>query len=206
MAQNMVQLHFIRGFNMHFKLVAMILLVLLPTVAVGQTANMMELPPDVRGWYKNPDGSCVQCSIGMCGVWCNVPQAATLLWDTEYGKKVRGGSWPERVAGYCEQRQIPAYNVTGSETFAWMRWAAKTGRFAAIGAGRAHFQTLYGLDDRGTENTDDDIWFVCNNNSTHKIDQYNSREFRALHLSSGPWVVVLDTTPSPAIPIYRKWW
>ena len=44
-----------------------------------QVPLRMELPPDVRDWFRNPDGSCVQCSIGMCGVWCNVPAAATLL-------------------------------------------------------------------------------------------------------------------------------
>jgi hypothetical protein len=166
----------------------------------------MELPPEVRAWYRNPDGSCVQCSIGMCGVWANSPAAATLLWDTEYGSAVRGGSWPERVAGYCEQRGIKAYNVTGSTTFEWMRWAAKTNRFAAIGAGTAHFQTLYGYDDRGTADFSDDLWFVCNNNSTSKIDQYTDAQFRRLHNASGPWCVILDTPAPPAVPTYKKWW
>ena len=102
---------------------------------------MMELPKDVRGWFRNPDGSCVQCSIGMCGTWNNVPEAATLLWNTEYGNAIRGGSWPSRVADYCSERGIRAFNVTGDTTFEWMEWAARTGRFAAIGAGTRHFQT-----------------------------------------------------------------
>ena len=87
----------------------------------------MDLPSEVREWYRNPDGSCVQCSIGMCGVWCNVPAASTLLWDTPYGKAVRGGSWPDRVADYCERRQIKAFNITGDTTWEWMEWAARTG-------------------------------------------------------------------------------
>jgi hypothetical protein len=166
----------------------------------------MQLPPEIRGWYTNPDGSCVQCSIGMCGVWANCPAAATLLWETEYGSAVRGGSWPERVAGYCEQRGIKAYNVTGKDTKAWMRWSAKTGRFAAIGFFTAHFQTLYGYDDRGTADTRDDLWYVCNNNSTDRIDQYTDAEFDRLHQRSGPWCVILDTPAPPAVPKYIKWW
>lgn len=54
----------------------------------------VDLPPEIRTWFRNPDGSCVQCSIGMCGVDQNVPEAATLLWDTEYGSRERGGSGP----------------------------------------------------------------------------------------------------------------
>ena len=74
----------------------------------------LDIPPQVRAWYRNPDGSCVQCSIGMCGITQNVPAAYTLLWDTQYGSRVRGGSWPSRVEGYCEDRDIKAFNVTGA--------------------------------------------------------------------------------------------
>lgn len=178
-------------------------------VAVGSGLNetcraelpqMMELPAEIRQWYRNPDGSCVQCSLGMCGVWNNVPAATTLLWDTQYGRAERGGSWPTRVANYSRERGIPIYNVTGRSTFDWMEWAAKTGRFAAIGAGMAHFQTLYGRDgDAGR-------WYVCNNNSPSRIDEYTPEQFRRLHLASGPWVVILDTPAPPAVPEYRQWW
>jgi hypothetical protein len=166
-------------------------------------ADIMELPTEVRTWFRNPDGSCVQCSIGMTGVWNNVPAATTLLWDTEYGKAVRGGSWPGRVRDYCEQRGIRAYNVTGesfADTAPWMEWAARTGRFAAIGAGRAHFQTEYGRDSAQGK------WFVCNNNSTQRIDEYTESEFRRLHESSGAWVVILAGPPCPAPPRYVRWW
>ena len=73
----------------------------------ADTPYRMELPAEIRGWYANPDGSCVQCSIGMCGVWQRVPSAAALLWDTEYGRKVRGGSGPSRVEAYCDDRKSP---------------------------------------------------------------------------------------------------
>jgi len=162
--------------------------------------HAMDLPTEIRRWYFNPDGSCVQCSIGMCGADQDVPAAATLLWDTEYGPAERGGSYPERVARYCRSRGIKAYNITGERTFDWMRWAASTGRGAAIGAGRAHFQTLVGHDPKtGT-------WYVCNNNSPDRIDKYDEAAFRKLHLASGRWVVILDYPPHPARPAYHKWW
>jgi len=162
--------------------------------------QVVDVPPEIRHWFHNTDGSCVQCSIGMCGVDQNVPEAATLLWDTEYGRAERGGSYPSRVAKYCRERGIRVYNVTGKTTWDWMRWAMETGRGAAIGAGRAHFQTLVGYDaDSGT-------WYVCNNNSPRKIDSYSEQDFRRLHLASGQWVVILDYPPHPARPVYRKWW
>ena len=73
-------------------------------------------------------------------------------------------------------------------------------RRAAIGAGRAHFQTLVGYD------PESETWYVCNNNSPGQIDAYSESAFRRLHLSSGQWVVVLDYPPHPARPEYRKWW
>lgn len=164
------------------------------------SGQSMALPSGVRAWYRNPDGSCVQCSIGMCGIWQNVPEAYTLLWDTPYGSAVRGGSSPSRVEAYADRRQIPIYNVTGRPTWDWMRWAAITGRFAAIGAGRAHFQTLYGFDPQT------DTWYVCNNNSTRKIDAYSKSSFERLHLASGEWCVILDRPPVPPPPVYRLWW
>ena len=160
----------------------------------------MELPPDVRAWYRNPDGSCVQCSIGMNGIHMNCPQAYTLLWDTDYGDRVRGGSYPSRVEAYAKKRNIPIYNVTGSNTWEWMQWACKTGRFAAIGAGGAHFQTLYGW------NPATNKWYVCNNNSPKVVDEYTDEQFRRLHLASGQWIVVIDKPPPPMTARYAQWW
>ena len=159
-----------------------------------------DLPTKQRQWFRNPDGSCVQCSIGMCGVDQNVPAAATLLWDTEYGPRERGGSYPSRVAEYSARRGIRIYNVTGQNTWEWMKWATVNGRGCAIGAGRAHFQTLVGYDP--TTKT----WFVCNNNSPQRIDEYDDAAFRRLHLASGQWIVILDYPPHPARPAYVAWW
>lgn len=164
------------------------------------TLQSMQLSTNTRGWFRNPDGSCVQCSIGMAGVHCNDIKSATLLWDTEYGRAIRGGSWPGRVANYCDERGIKAWNVTGDTTIDWCRWAAKTGRFAAIGAFTQHFQTLYGFDP-----SRDDCWMVCNNNSTSRIDYYTEKEFRSIHYASGPWVVVLQKSSSEN-PVLVEWW
>lgn len=164
-----------------------------------QPVNKMQLTDKQRAWFRNPDGSCVQCSIGMCGTHTNTPEATTLLWDTQYGPKVRGGSGPSRVAGYMNTRKIKGWNITGKQTYEWMRWSCKTGRFAAIGAGGSHFQTLYGFD----PNTN--TYYVCNNNSTHKIDEYNESSFRRLHESSGEWVVILEKSNCEN-PEYFMWW
>jgi hypothetical protein len=186
-------------------LAAILLAVSIPVADARE--DRMQLPDQVRAWYRNPDGSCVQCSLGMCGCWSGVPEFACLLWDTDYGPKVRGGSWPQRVSGYASRLQVPIWNVTGSTTWEWMRWAGKTGRFAAIGAGGNHFQTLYGYDDNDTpDDLDDDVWLVCNNNSTHKIDRYTWSQFRRLHLASGQWVVILDAPGQPPVPQYVQWW
>lgn len=181
------------------------LTLLLCVTAVGQDlpqSNQMNLSPATRGFFRNPDGSCVQCSIGMAGAHCNDPNAACLLWDTAYGSAERGGSWPSRVEKYCDKRGIQAMSVTGDtvdDTIPWIKWSAQTGRFAAVGAGTAHFQTLYGYDRKTNE------FLVCNNNSPQKIDRYTEQQFRALHAASGPWCVILQK-PSSAPPTMVHWW
>jgi len=172
--------------------------------APTEHASAMELPADYRRWFANPDGSCVQCSLGMVGMWINRPAWTFLLWDTPYGPAERGGSGPSRVSRYASQRGMRLFNVTGrgyEDTRPWMIWAAQTGRFAAIGAGRAHFQTLYGY-----HPGEDRPWKVCNNNSPGRIDAYSEEEFRRLHLASGPWVVVPDEPPAPPPPRIVPWW
>ncbi len=132
-------------------------------------------------------------------VWylVELPAASTLLWDTPYGPRERGGSWPSRVAAYSARRGIPIYNVTGETTLEWLRWSALTGRFAAFAASPAHFQTLYGYDPQQQQ------WLVCDNNSPTRIDRYSESAFRRLHAAGGPWCVVLNLPPSPAVPRYR---
>jgi hypothetical protein len=170
--------------------------------AQDATRQLMHLSPSVRKLYRNPDGSCVQCSIGMCGANNGDMNAATLLWDSDYGPAERGGSIPSRVERYCDSRGIRAWSVTGQsvdDTLPWIEWAAKTGRFAAIGAGTQHFQTLYGYDAEKRE------WYVCNNNSTDRVDRYSHEQFKRLHAESGAWCVILDRPTSlPPIPV--KWW
>lgn len=173
-----------------------------PSLDYPKEQTSMRLSAETRSWFRNPDGSCVQCSIGMCGVHANDPNAASLLWDSEHGRAERGGSWPSRVEAYCDRRGIRAWSITGNtvdDTLPWCAWAAATGRFAAIGAGTAHFQTLYGYDPESRE------WMVCNNNTTNHIDRYDHDSFRRLHAASGPWVVVLEKASSdPPRPV--KWW
>jgi hypothetical protein len=175
--------------------------------ALGQSAERavtMELPAEYRDWFKNPDGSCVQCSNGMVGMHINRPAWTYLLWESPYGPAVRGGSWPGRVANYARQRGMKLFNVTGSsfeDTRPWMVWAARTSRFCAIGAGAAHFQTLYGYDPAAAK-----PWKVCNNNSTGRIDEYTEEQFRRLHLASGPWVIVPDEPAAAPPPRVVEWW
>lgn len=176
------------------------LVLLLGLARLSQAQDQLQFPEEVRVWFRNPDGSCVQCSIGMCGYWHNEPAATMLLWDTEYGPKVRGGSGPSRVEAYCDARHIPAWNITGTETWEWMDWVAATGRFAAIGAGSSHFQTLCWFDRRAN------LWYVCNNNTPREITPYSPAAFRRLHLASGQWVVILKAPPPPAYPKFVAWW
>lgn len=184
-------------------LTVLVALLFAGTASAEQWNPAQDLPVEIREWYRNigyQGGSCVQMSLGMCGVDQNVPAAATLPFDSDYGKAILGGSGPSRVSNYCDERDIKAWNITGSDTFDWMRWACRNGRGCAIGAGTRHFQTLTGHDPRtGT-------WFVCNNNSPQRIDEYSEREFRNLHLSSGPWIVILDYPPHPPNPRYVAWW
>lgn len=155
----------------------------------------------------NTDGSCVQCALTHCGYHCNEPAAAMLLVNSEFGPAIRGGSTPSRVSSYCNARHIPAWNITGfgdgktTGTLAWMRWAVKTGRFAAIGADRAHFQTLWGYDYSRQK------WLVVNNQIRTKmrVDEYDEDAFIRLHMASGPWIVVLQKSSSEN-PELVEWW
>lgn len=183
---------------------AMILALIWPAATV-HAQDQTELPGDVCEWFLNRDGSCVQCSISMCGVWQNCPQASTLLFDSDYGPKVRGGSYPSRVEAYSNRRGIPIYNVTGNETYEWMKWGAKTGRMSAIGFFSAHFQTLLWYN---PDPADAKPWKVRNNwqGTLDKVNEYSESEFKRLHRASGEWVVILKTPSPPAKPIYVKWW
>jgi hypothetical protein len=162
---------------------------------------IMDLPKASKAMYLNRTGDCVQDSIGMNGAYRADYNAASLLWDTQYGRKQLGGSGPSRVAGYCRARGIDIYNVTGrsvNDTLPWMEWACKTGRFAAIGAFGNHFQTLYGRD------YERDLWYVQNNwsGTFDKAYEYTPAKFRQVHAASGPWVVILKGPPPAPNPRY----
>lgn len=162
----------------------------------------MHIQAPVRSWYRNQaDGCCVQMAIGMCGCNCNDINAACLPFDSTFGHAERGGSLPSRVSHYCDARGIKAFNVTGAsidDTKPWIDWAGRTGRFAAMGFTEAHFQTLYGID------PDRHVYYVCDNNSPTRIDQYPENVFREKHRQCMPWCVILATPTSPP-PLIVKW-
>lgn len=170
-----------------------------------QAQDQVQLPGEISTWFVNEDGSCVQCSLSNCGVWQNVPAASTLLHDTAYGSRVRGGSGPSRVEAYSDARGIPCWNITGTGTWEWMKFAAKTGRMVAIGCFRAHFQTQLWYN---PDPTDPKPWKVRNNwyGTTTTHYEFTEAEFKKHHLASGQWVVILKTPSPPMAPIYLKWW
>lgn len=152
--------------------------------------------PDENG-QRDPEGDCVQCSLGMAGVRNNDIKLATLCWKTDFGPAIRGASGPDRVAAYCRERGIRVYNITGrsvEDMRPWMEFAADSGRGAAIAFGRNHFQYLMGRD-KATGH-----WFVCDNNSPWRVDEYTDRQFWALHKACCYWVVIPDG-PAPPAPI-----
>lgn len=160
-------------------------------------------PAQIRALYYNHgntgdrEGDCVFVSCGMVGVKDNNLRFATLPWATPWGPANRGAAGPSEVARACAERDIAIYNVTGgsiNDTYPWAVYAAESGRGAAIGFGKRHFQTLQGFD------ADTGEWLICDNNSPERVDRYSDSAFRQLHAASGFWIVVLDgPAPPPAI-------
>jgi hypothetical protein len=168
--------------------------------AASITQDYDNPPVDVRQWFYNHgntgdrNGDCVWVSTGMVGVIDNNIAAASLPWDTPFGKANRCAAGPSQLAKACAERGIAVYNVTGAsinDTHPWAVYAVETGRGAAIGFGRRHFQTL--LPEWGP----DGEWLVCDNNSPERVDHYFDSAFCQLHAASGFWIVVLD---GPACP------
>lgn len=184
----------------HLRL-ACVLLVLLAVPALAGDAYLM--PTDQFTRFRNPDGSCVQCSIAMAGVHHGVPSAEFLLWNSPYGPAVRGGSWPARVAQYAGQRNIPIYNIEGSETIQWIEWALQTGRYAAITYGVRHMITAVGISD------DKQTFYVVDNNLPSQVQAVSRSRFISQHRGyGGGWTVILKG-PAPAAwkaPQYVAWW
>jgi len=171
----------------------------------GKPYFVVELPADQRQRFRNPDGSCVQCSISMCGVAQNIPSAENLLWDTPYGPKVRGGSDPDRVKQYCDARHIAAFNVAGSQAVQWIEWALRNGRPCAITWGYAHMITAVGFS--GDQLDKSSYIAVCDNNSPQRIDWVPYARFvQQVNVYSGGWVVILRTPPPAGRYVYYPWW
>jgi hypothetical protein len=161
-------------------------------------------PRSIRNWYFNntKPGSCVQCAIGINSVRHHNEAGETLFFDTDkFGPAILGPSGPQRVAQYCQERGIPIFNVTGDASLAWLKYAAATGRGAALCFDTDHFQTLMGYDAKAKR------WLVCDNRTPWKIDDYSEDDFAAIHRASGLWVVVLDLPappPPPAIAAFHS--
>lgn len=183
-----------------------LLVLLISGTCFSQELKTDFIPSDQRQRFYNTDGSCVQCSIGMVGVWLNEPAAEMLLWNSEYGKAVRGGSGPDRVQQYCDDRGISAYNVTG-DTVPWVMWALKTNRKAAILWGSNHFVTAVGI------SLDGEHIAICDNNSPRKIQWMTISQFRSRHMAWGRrgqsfgWTVILRKPSGPPREVkYLEWW
>ena len=204
---------FLRAVRMGWLVVGVVLTTNLFAVECPDPLLQVDLPKELRDEYDNPDGSCVQCSIGMTGNDQNVLKAERLLEDYDWNgdgkisaneKKVRGGSGPSRVASYARQRGLRIYNITGRDTIDWMLWALRNGRGVAIGFETRHYQTLFGKS--GDLTKKEGTWYVCDNNSTHRVDAFDYETFKRKHHESGPWIVILDYPPHPKRPIYEEWW
>lgn len=162
------------------------------------TLHLADLSEGVRVRYYNPDGSCVQLSIGLSGTIQNVPVAARIPFDSEFGSGIRGGSDPSRVASYMDKRHIQVWQVTGTPTIHWIEWGLRNGRFPAIGLTTRHFQTVYGWDEKT------DMFYVCNNQTPKTIDIMPRAKFLQLHHQSGEWIVMLKNV-SPSNPKIVNW-
>lgn len=159
------------------------------------------VPADQRARFHNPDGSCVQLAIALAGVHHANLNAEMLLWPSEFGPAVRGGSWPSRVEQYAASRGLAVHNIT-SNTMPWIEWALSTGRYAAIGFDFNHFQTAVGMEpDRQT-------FYVVDNNSPSRVQVVTRASFIARHRASGEWCVIVKGPAPPAWvgPKYAEWW
>lgn len=159
------------------------------------------VPSDQRARMRNPDGSCVQCSLAIAGIHHINKNAEMLLWNSEYGHAERGGSWPSRVDRYAKERGLEVWNITG-DTIKWIEWALSTNRYAAVGFDRNHFQTAVGMSE------DRQIFYVVDNNKTNVIQEVSRKQFIYRHQLSGEWCIILKgSAPPPWVgPELIKWW
>lgn len=100
------------------------------------------VPEQERLRMRNRDGSCVQCSIAIAGIHHANANAEVLLFDSEFGPPVRGGSWSGRVAQFAKSRGLEIWQIEGDETIGWIEWALSTNRYVALSFNPYHFQTF----------------------------------------------------------------
>jgi hypothetical protein len=171
----------------------------------GRPWYVVRIPQEQRVRFRNPDGSCVQCSLSMAGVACNLPAAENLLWQSQYGPPIRGGSGPDRVKAYCDARRLPAWNVSGPDSMRWVEWALRNGRPCGILWGSNHMITAVGYS--GNTLDEHSMIAVCDNNSPQRIDWYSYADFRKRHNAwGGGWVVIFQTPPPPGKAPLVAWW
>jgi len=177
---------------------------LLAHSAFGWDPNNV-VPARQRAEYRNEDGSCVYCAIALMGAHqggANGDNMAHMLHASKYGPACRGGSWPERVNQDLRARGIEAWNIEG-DTLPWIEWALRNGRWAAVTLTSHHMQTVVGMSD------DRQRFYVVDNNSTHKIDEWPRDRFVAAHtIHGGGWCVVpKGPAPLPWVPPkLTSWW
>ncbi len=161
----------------------------------------LNLPPvEQRLRFRNHDGSCVQCTLGMAGVHQNVPAAEWLLWNSAHGSAVRGSSGPTRVRNYCDTRGIAAWSVTG-KSWPWIEWALRTGRTAAVTYGRNHMLWAVGISRDGRQVA------ICDNDSPQRVRWVSRSTFLQQHrLCNQGWAVILQAPPPPGTPELVRWW
>jgi len=162
-----------------------------------------EVPADIRARYRNPDGSCVYCSIGMMGAAAGNPNMASILWSSEYGPACRGGSYPDRVKGDFDSRGLDAWHVEGGNTRPWLEWCWRNGRSAAVTLTPSHMQWMCGANESRS------VIYVVDNNSPRQVDEWSVGSFMRQHQAhDGGWMVIAKG-PRPAPwegPKRIAWW
>jgi len=150
--------------------------------------------------WSGGQGSCVQAAISMAGWYQNDLAAENLLWDSDYGTAILGGSWAGRVRSYISERGIPA-TVTEGDTRQRIREALRSGRPVSLSFKPSHFCLLVGWDVETGE------WAVVDVNFPRQITWYSNDSFWRTHQRGGyEWIVVLNNPPPPMPPVIRAWW
>lgn len=173
-------------------------IVLFAILAYGHDAFRM--PPDQFARFRNRagpkgQGSCVYASISIAGAHGNMPSAENLLWPSPYGPPLMDGSWPERIEREFAQRNIPIYNVEGSQTLDWIDWALDQGHYAAITYGVAHMITA-------VSRQSDGHYDIVDNNFPTEVRRVTRAVFIREHRRyGGGWAVILR---GPAPPPWQS--